>query len=247
MDLKEIDINADLGEGGAIDAQIMPLISSCNIACGGHFGNNSTIRTTIRLAKQHGVKVGAHPAFPDGENFGRKVLNITKGELSDTIFEQLSRFLAICESEGIQPHHIKLHGALYNEAAVNRTLAMDVIKSIQRTKRELPLYVPFNSELAKAAENELPLVFEAFIDRRYNDDMSLVARSINGAIITSPKEAWEQFYNMITKQQLTTIQNNKRQITASTYCVHSDTYGAVEILQYIKKKLNELLSDLDHE
>ena len=235
--LDAIDLNVDLGEGSPYDAQLMPLISSCNIACGGHFGNDATMRTAIQLAKKYDVKVGAHPSFPDVDNFGRKVLTITKQELSESIFQQLLRFYAVCETEAIPVHHIKLHGALYNYAAIDAPTADAVVEGIVATKFRPKLYLPFHSILAKKAKNLLPLEYEAFIDRRYNDDLSLVSRNEEGAVLTSPEAAWNQLYLMLEQQEVKTKQNNQRPIKASTYCIHGDTLNAVAILQFIRRQM----------
>ena len=237
MAIKQIDINADLGEGTGNDATIMPLISSCSIACGGHFGNKSTMLSTIELAKEYSVKVGAHPSFPDAINFGRKILSLTKSELKESILGQLKGFYEACEVGGIPVNHIKLHGALYNYAAINAPTADAVIEAIMDSGELPKLYVPFDSILAKKAENQLPLIYEAFIDRRYNDNLTLVTRSESTAVIGSPEEAWEQLLNMITKNEVQTAEGNKRTINASTFCIHGDNRNCIEILQYIRDKM----------
>jgi len=234
-----IDINADLGEGSGNDAQIMPLISSCNIACGGHYGDETSMRTAIRLAKKHGVKIGAHPAFPDKDNFGRKVLTLTKSELTETIFNQLLSFYAVSEIEEAQIHHIKLHGALYNYAAKDAATADAVVEAIVATKIRPNLYVPAHSILARKAQNIVPLIFEAFIDRRYNDDLSLVSRDQEGAIIHAAEDAWLQLHKMATQKEVVSIAGNNTEIVASTYCIHGDHPNSVDILKYIHKQLRD--------
>lgn len=235
--LKEIDLNIDLGEGMGSDAELMPYISSCSIACGGHFGNESTMNDALELAKKYQVKVGAHPSFPDTDNFGRKNLTLTKSELTDTIFHQLIRFYAACEELNMPINHIKLHGALYNYAAIDASTADAVVEGIIATGLRPKLYVPFNSILAKKSENLLPLVYEAFIDRRYNDDLSLVSRSNVLGVIESPELAWIQLYEILKNNEVTTLQNNKRPINASTYCIHSDTKDALNIVKYIRLQM----------
>jgi UPF0271 protein len=235
--VRQIDINADLGEGMGKDAQLMPFISSCSIACGGHYGNESTMQETIELAKKFNVKVGAHPSFPDRDHFGRRNLTMTKSELSEAVFQQLIRFYAVCEMNDVSVNHIKLHGALYNYAAIDAPTADAVVEGIIATQLRPKLYVPYGSILAKKAENLLPLTFEGFIDRRYNDDLSLVSRDFDTAVIESPAVAWKQLFGMIAKNQVTTVQNNKRFIVASTFCIHSDTKNAVEIVKYIRGEL----------
>jgi UPF0271 protein len=228
-----IDINADLGEGQSTDANIMPLISSCSIACGGHYGDEETMRATIKLAKENGVKIGAHPSFPDKDHFGRKRMTLTKRELTDAIFNQLLAFYAVCEEEDMPIHHLKLHGALYNYSAIDAPTADAVISAMEETQLRSKLYVPNDSIIAKKAENLFPLVYEAFIDRRYTDELTLVSRDKENALITDPKEAWQQLFDMVVHQELTTITNNKKKILASTYCIHGDTPQAQDILDYI--------------
>lgn len=237
--MKTIDINSDLGEGTGNDEKIMPLISSCNIACGGHYGDDETMRTTVRLAMKHGVKIGAHPAFPDKDNFGRKVLTMTKSELCQSVFDQLLRFYAICETEEAPVHHIKLHGALYNYAAKDAPTADAVVEAIVATKVRPKLYVPHNSVLAGKAKNLMPLVFEAFIDRSYNNDLSLVSRSEENAIIHDPEQAWLQLHGMVVRNEVTTVSGVTKPITASTYCIHGDHPNSVAILEHIHSQLNK--------
>ncbi|GAB5398535.1 MAG: 5-oxoprolinase subunit PxpA [Aureisphaera sp.] len=234
-----IDINADLGEGTGNDPLLMPLISSCNIACGGHYGNEESMRSTIKLALKHGVKVGAHPSFPDRNNFGRKILTLTKNELTHSIFEQLLHFYAICETEGVTVNHIKLHGALYNYAAKDAPTADAVVEAIIATKTRPKLYVLHNSVLAKKAENLIPLEYEAFIDRRYHDDLSLVSRDNINAVIHEPAEAWQQLKGMVERQQVTTLSGSLQKIKASTYCIHGDHENSISILKYITTQMKD--------
>jgi len=244
--VKRIDINADLGEGSPNDAQLMPLISSCSIACGGHFGNEITMRTAVQLAKKHKVKIGAHPSYPDVKNFGRKVLPMPKSLLSEAVRQQLVRFISICESEEIQVHHIKLHGALYNYAVIDAPTAEAVLKGIMATKIRPKLYVPYGSVLAKKAKPLLPLEYEAFIDRKYNDDLSLLSRTEKDAVIESPEDAWAQLSLMLDDQIVETKQKSNIAIKASTFCIHSDTSNAIKILAYIRLKLKQLNIGLVH-
>lgn len=232
-----IDINADLGEGRGNDAKIMPLISSCNIACGGHSGDAESMRQAIRLAMENGVKVGAHPSFPDTDNFGRKVLTITKEELKESLYKQLMLFVDICDSEKATLHHIKPHGALYNYAAGDAPTADAIIEAILATGRRPILYVPYGSVLHKKAENLLPLVFEAFIDRYYNDNLSLVNREEENAIIHNAEEAWEQLRSMVVTGSLKTVSGTYQKMEAQTFCIHSDHSNSLEILEYIRSQM----------
>jgi UPF0271 protein len=233
-----IDINADLGEGTGLDAAIMPLISSCSIACGGHFGTEETMRTAVRIAKKHMVKIGAHPSFPDRDNFGRKLLTITKKDLTETVYHQILQFLAVCETEEAQVHHVKLHGALYNYAAKDAATADAVLEAIYSLQFRPKLYVPFGSVLHRKAENLLPLEFEAFIDRRYDDDGALVSRSQPNALIDEPKDAWNQLLNMIENKEVFSVSGKAVHVIATTFCIHGDTPNSVNILKYIHEKLS---------
>lgn len=234
-----IDINADLGEGAANDEAIMPLISSCSIACGGHAGNEDSIRKTLKLAKKNNVKVGAHPAFPDRDNFGRQVMSMTKSELTESIQSQLHTFFDLCVEENMDINHVKLHGALYNYAAKNAPTADAVVEAIIATKKRPKLYVPANSVLARKAENLLPLVYEAFIDRQYMDDLSLVARSEPDALIEDPQQAWAQLKQMVMNQTVTTRSGIQKEIEAMTFCIHGDHVGSIDILKHIHNKLSK--------
>ncbi len=239
MVMKTIDINADLGEGRGNDRLLIPFLSSCSIACGGHFGNESTMTAALRLAKKHNVQVGAHPSFPDIDNFGRRVLTMTKSELTETVFQQLLRFYAVCEIEGMSVNHIKLHGALYNYAAIDASTADAVVEGIVAAGIRPKLFTPEHSILAEKAKNLLPLVNEAFIDRRYNNDLSLVSRNEENAVIYSKEIAWKQLHQMIENQEVLTLQNEKLPINATTFCVHSDNENAAEILKHISLKMKE--------
>ena len=239
MSVRYIDINADLGEGSGNDAEIMPFISSCNIACGGHAGTEKSMRQTIRLAHKHGTKVGAHPSFPDRDNFGRKVMSLTKSELSEAVLRQLQDFLAVCESENEPLHHIKLHGALYNYTAQDGAASDAVVEAILATGIRPKLYVLHNSVLHRKAENLLPLEFEAFIDRRYTDDARLLSRSEPSAIIDSPESAWKQLQMMIEDQVVESVSGKYVPIKANTYCIHGDHANSVAILTFIISRLKK--------
>lgn len=234
-----IDINADLGEGSAQDAHIMPLITSCNIACGGHYGTEETMRETIRLAKANQVKIGAHPSFPDTDNFGRKRLTMTKQELTETVFSQLLHFFVLAEDESVPVHHIKLHGALYNYAAADAPTADAVVDAMVATKIRPKLYVPYGSVLHRKAENLLPLVFEAFLDRSYMATGALVPREQPGALIDSPEAMWQQFRQIVLHGTATAINGATVRIKASTFCIHGDNPQSVAMLNYLHRKLAE--------
>ncbi|PQB05951.1 hypothetical protein BST85_04040 [Aureitalea marina] len=233
-----IDINADLGEGIGPDHAIMPMISSCNIACGGHAGDMTSMRSTIQLALDHNVAAGAHPSFPDRDNFGRVILQMSRQELTESIFEQILTFSAVCEELGAQLHHIKLHGALYNYAAKDAATSDAVIKALEMTGLRPILYLPYNSVFHRKAEHLFPLAFEAFIDRRYEEDGSLRSRQESDAVIHEPELAWKQLQLMVTQAKVMTVQGHLIPVKASTFCLHSDHPNAVEILNYIRNQMS---------
>lgn len=234
-----IDINCDVGEGITNEHLLFPYITSCNIACGGHFGDVNSIDKTIELALKNNVKIGAHPSFPDVANFGRKVLAISEEELKISLEFQLELFLERMANFNQQMHHIKPHGALYNLIAKDRSEAEKFIRITKKYVDTCFLYVPFNSEIEKVAlENNIKIKYEAFADRNYNNDLTLVARSNKNAIIKEPKEVFNHVFNMITNKKLTTLYGEEKNIKADTFCVHGDHENSVEILQFLKIELN---------
>lgn len=236
----KIDINCDVGEGEGIDQFLMPYISSCNIACGGHFGNVNTIDKTIQLAIENQVKIGAHPSFPDKENFGRKLMNISDEELKESINSQLNLFKERMSLVGAKLHHIKPHGALYNAIAVNEKLAVFFANLVKPYLKEAYLYVPYNSVIAKVAlKKNITIKYEAFADRNYNDDLTLVSRTKNNALLIDENEVLNHILHMIKYQNVKTISDLEIPIKADTFCVHGDTKNAIEIVKFINKQLTE--------
>lgn len=235
-----IDINCDLGEGIGNDQQLMPLISSCSIACGGHYGDESTIYETLLLAKKFKVKVGAHPSFPDKPNFGRVPLSMTSEALEATVCEQLKRFLKICNEVGMEMHHVKLHGALYNLAAKDNAVAETIVQALRKSGVKSALYVPPNSAIGAVAKKDFEIIYEAFIDRRYNPDLTLVSRTQNEkALILNPLEAWEQLKMMLFGNQVRTADGTLQAIEASTFCLHGDHPFAEDVLKYLHVELQK--------
>jgi len=233
-----IDINCDLGEGLHNEHIIMPLISSCNISCGAHAGSIEIIDKVIDLAVKHKVKIGAHPSFPDRQNFGRKVLDISNSDLQKSLEDQLTIFKDRALLQNATIHHVKPHGALYNLIAVNREKASVVIAAIQHVFETVKLYVPYHSRIEEVAiQSGLEIVYEAFADRRYNEDLSLVSRTFSNALIEDKHEVLKQVQKIANKQLVTTVNFHEKKIKASTFCVHGDTKNAIELLQYLHKHL----------
>ena len=233
-----IDINCDLGEGFNNEHIIMPLISSCNISCGAHAGSLEIMDKVIQLARKHKVKIGAHPSFPDRENFGRNVLDISNCDLQKSLEDQLTIFKDRARLQNATIHHVKPHGALYNLIAVNSEKASIVIAAIQHVFEAVKLYVPYQSRIEEIAiQSGLEIVYEAFADRRYNEDLSLVSRTLSNALIIDKHEVLKQVQQIANKQLVTTVNFHKKKIKASTFCVHGDTKNAIEILEYLHKHL----------
>ncbi|MCG1036057.1 5-oxoprolinase subunit PxpA [Polaribacter sargassicola] len=234
----KIDINCDVGEGIVNEHLLMQHISSCNIACGGHYGDKNTIDKTIQLAIENNVLIGAHPSFADKENFGRKVMHISANDLQTSIQNQLDLFVERLSKFNKKLHHIKPHGALYNLIAVDKNAAENFIKSILKYTENVFLYVPFNSEIEKIAlKNNIKIKYEAFADRNYNDNLTLVARNKENAIIKNSTQVLNHVCSMALHQKVTTISNTEIKIKADTFCIHGDHENSLEILAFLSKEL----------
>lgn len=236
-----IDINCDVGEGLNNEHLLMPYISSCNISCGAHAGSVEVIDSVIKLALENNVKIGAHPSFPDRENFGRKVLDISNEDLQKSLQEQLQLFKERAEIQHANIHHVKPHGALYNLIAVNEEKAQVVVKAIQYVFDEVKLYVPYGSKIEKIAkENRIEIVYEVFADRNYNDDLTLVSRVLPYAVITDKKRVVNHVKRMAEESKVKTVQDNRKEIKAQTFCVHGDNTYVIEILEELNKEFMSL-------
>lgn len=231
-----IDINCDLGEGGKQDAQIMPLISSCNIACGGHSGTPQTISDTIRLAKKHHVAIGAHPSYPDKKNFGRKRMVLPPAALKAALTTQLTIFSGIIRKQNAYFHHIKAHGALYHEANRDPEVAKILIETLMEIKRGLFIYAPPQSVLRALTKGEPEIRVEGFGDRKYRPDYELVSRKQKNAVITDRKKILKQIINMVKKHKIF-IDDVFLEGHFQTICLHSDTPGCLDILRYLNQHL----------
>lgn len=232
-----IDINCDVGEGLDNEHLIMPLISSCNISCGAHAGSVETIDRVIQLALENKVKIGAHPSFADRENFGRKVLEISNEQLQQSIEEQLQLFKERAALQEAVIHHVKPHGALYNLIAVNEEKAVIVVNAIQHVFDGIKLYVPYNSVIERVAQdNGIEIVYEAFADRNYNDNLTLVSRALPYAVITEATKVANHVRRMSEQSKVRTVQDNEQEIKAQTFCVHGDNKNAIEILEELNKE-----------
>lgn len=233
-----IDINVDVGEGINNESQLFPYITSCNIACGGHAGDDTSMRTVVKLAKFYGVRIGAHPSFPDKENFGRKVFDISNRKLYKSIKEQINKLLKILREESLQLYHIKPHGALYNLAASHKETAMVIIEVLKSIKEPVYLYVPYGSVIASLAiQEKVPIKYEAFADRNYNDDLTLVPRKEPSAIITNSDVMVKHVLGVIKNQNVRSISGKEIYLEAETFCIHSDNPNAVTMVKTLTEKL----------
>ncbi len=238
MEGKFIDINCDVGEGMGNEAELLPLISSCNIACGGHAGDDETMAQVIQLAKKYDIKPGAHPSYPDTKNFGRSTMEIEPEAFVESIRAQINRLENILDHEGVSLHHIKPHGALYNDLAKNEVLADLFLEVVTPYKKGTILYVPPNSVIAeKAVHHGFHVKYEAFADRSYNEDLSLVSRKLPNAVLNEPQQVLDHLVKMVIENKVMTINGRETNINAQTYCVHGDTPGALRILMYLSKEL----------
>lgn len=233
-----IDLNADLGEGGENDSLLIPLVSSVNIACAGHAGDVETMYRTIQAAMAAGIAIGAHPGYEDRTNFGRVPLAIGSEALCDSIRTQLSRFSHIANECGASIHHVKPHGALYNQANKDPELAALFIACMQDIQPACRIYCPPHGELALAAANAgLRVVEEGFADRRYQDDGSLLPRSRPGAVLSMPEEAAAQAIQMARHGNITTDTGAVIPLPIRTLCVHGDSPQAAALLQAVRTTL----------
>lgn len=234
-----IDINCDVGEGIGNEALLMPFISSCNIACGAHAGNETIIDEVIALAKKHCVKIGAHPSFPDRENFGRHIVPMSDEALQESLENQIALMVHRADLQGTTVYHVKPHGALYNLIAKDAKTAQIVVNVIKNTIPDAYLYVPFTSEIEHVAlKNGLKIKYEAFADRNYNPDLSLVARTEKNALITKKEAVLEHIEQIVIKNKVNTA-NGFIDIKADTICVHGDTENAVDLVAYIHHQLTQ--------
>ncbi|MEM7486389.1 MAG: 5-oxoprolinase subunit PxpA [Bacteroidota bacterium] len=233
-----VDINCDVGEGVGNEKAIFPFISSCNIACGGHAGDLKSMTAIVALAKLHNIKIGAHPSYPDRQSFGRAVMKLSGSELKQSIAEQLKLFNSVLQKEAVQLHHIKAHGALYNQLAKDSVLAQVYLDAISEYKNQVYLYVPFKSIIAEIAkEKGFKLKYEAFGDRNYNNDLSLVSRKLKTALIQEPKRVLEHVLPIVKQKKVITLNGEEIRIKADTICIHGDTPTALEILMYLSTEL----------
>ena len=235
-----LNINCDLGEGLNNEHIIMPLIDSCNIACGGHAGDSGSMIECVEISIKNNVKIGAHPSYPDKINFGRKKIDISPSELSYSIISQIESLETIADSYGLELNHIKAHGALYNQMIIDAELSNFYLDTIKDFKNKCSLYIPYKSEIEKIAlKKGFSIIYEAFGDRNYNDDLSLVSRNNENALITDPESVVNHIKTIKETETVKTINGNFKKIKFDTICIHSDTNNSIEILKKINQEFGK--------
>jgi len=243
MNPLHIDLNADLGESverltNGCDAELMRYISSANVACGAHAGDAATMEQTLELARELGVAVGAHPSYPDRENFGRIALDMATGDLTSAVHDQLTELLAIAARLKLPVVHVKPHGALYHSCNNHAEVARAVCRAVLALDRHLVMVGQAGSTCLNIyREMGLRAVSEAFADRAYEPDGDLRSRKLPGALLDDPDRAAAQAADVVVRGVVITTSGLELPVKAETLCMHSDTPGATRIARAVREKL----------
>ena len=241
----QIDLNCDLGESFGnykigMDEEVIPLISSANVACGYHASDPIVMQKTIAMTKKFGTAVGAHPGFPDLMGFGRRNLSVSPAEAKAYTLYQLGALEAFCRTQGVKLQHVKPHGALYNMAAKDYELARGICEAIYEFDKDLIVLALSGGQLIRAGQDiGLRTALEFFSDRAYEEDGTLVNRRKEGAVITDENEALARVVRMIKENKLTAITGKDISIKADSVCVHGDGVKALEFVKKIREKLTD--------
>jgi UPF0271 protein len=237
---RAIDLNSDLGEGAGHDAEIMPLITSANIACGGHAGDTRTMRETLELALKHGTAIGAHPGYPDRANFGRVAMRMDPLALIEEVAGQIRALVEIAAGTGAKVTHVKAHGALYNQADHDADVARAIASGIYDDARGADLLVfaaPRSQMLQAARALDLRIAREGFVDRAYEPDGTLRSRKLPGAVHADPKAAAAQAVSFVREGGVRAHDGSFVQLEVDTLCFHGDTPGAPAIAAAVRQAL----------
>jgi UPF0271 protein len=233
-----IDLNADVGEGVGQDPALMPHITSANVACGVHAGSPAVMRETVLLAREHGVAVGAHPSFPDREGFGRRDLRLPPQQIEDIVVSQIEALAAIAAAEDVRLQHVKPHGALFNVAVRDRSVADAIARAIALVDPALILFgLPASELIAAGKAAGLRTACEAFADRAYRPDGTLVPRTQPGAVIDDAAQVLMRVAAIALERAVIAIDGTRVPITLDTICVHGDTPGAAWLAARIRATL----------
>jgi UPF0271 protein len=243
--MRKIDLNCDMGEmpeairDGSQEA-FMQWITSANIACGGHAGDADSMRATIEQALRHNIAVGAHPGYPDRANFGRLELNLPPDTVAEFVLGQIAALAAVAKTYGATLKHVKAHGALYNQAVRDRTLARAIADGAARFSREIVLVgLAGSAALDVFREAGFRVAAEAFADRRYEPDGTLCSRRLLDSLITDPDEAARQALGIARDGKVIASDGSEIPIAADTICIHGDTPGAAKIAEAVARALRE--------
>ena len=235
--MRSIDLNSDLGEGAGHDAEIMPFITSANIACGGHAGDEATMRATVELALRRGVAIGAHPGYPDRANFGRIPVPMEPLALIEHVSGQVRALADIVKSAGGTLRHVKAHGAMYNQAERDATIARSIATGIFDDARGAALLVfapPGSAMLEAATAMELRVAREGFVDRAYEPDGTLRSRKLPGSLHTDTRVAVAQALSFVREGGVRASDGSFLALEVDTLCLHGDTPGAPAIAEAVR-------------
>jgi 5-oxoprolinase (ATP-hydrolysing) subunit A len=241
--MKRMDLNCDMGElpemvADGTQQALMEFVTSVNVACGGHAGDEAMMRATIEQAQRHGVAVGAHPGYEDRENFGRVELQLTPAEIRDSVYRQVTALAAVAEKCGARVTHVKAHGALYNQAAKDPEMARAIAEGVKRWRGDVVLVGLASSlMLDEFRKGGFRVAAEAFADRRYEKDGSLRARKFRDALLDKHEDAAAQAVRIAEGRGVLTREAETVHIEAQTICIHGDTPGAARIAEAVRKAL----------
>ncbi|MEN9772577.1 MAG: 5-oxoprolinase subunit PxpA [Pseudomonadota bacterium] len=241
--MKTVDLNADVGESfGAWkmgrDEELIPFLTSVNIACGFHAGDPATIAATVALAKANGVAIGAHPGYPDLQGFGRRVMQASEEEAYQWVLYQAGAVRAFAEAAGERLHHVKAHGALYNQACTDLGLSRGIVRAVKALGDNVAITVLSGSLTETVARDAgLSVACEVFADRRYTDEGQLVSRRDPRAMITSEEESIQQVVAMVDSGRFASVSGKPISVRADTICLHGDQPGAVAFVQAVRQAL----------
>lgn len=234
----QIDLNADVGESIGDDEGVLPFVSSANIACGFHAGNQQIMRDTVQLAQGLGVAIGAHPSFQDREGFGRREMEVSADELESLVAYQIGALAEVACALGSRLSHVKPHGALYNMAARDAAMADALTRAVRAVDASLVLFGLSGSQLVAAGERVgLAVASEVFADRGYRQDGSLAPRGTPGAVLTDVADVARRAVEMATGQGVTTVDGTTIRVKADTICIHGDTPGAAALARAVRSAL----------
>lgn len=239
-----IDLNGDVGEGFETDAEFIPLLTSANIACGAHAGDEASMHHAVSLAKEHQVRIGAHPGFADREHFGRREISLSKDEMVELLLNQLNRLQIVCKDHQTNIAHLKLHGALYHQASSDERVAMSVIEAIRQFQPPIQFVIGQPGTIFErlVRQADLRFISEAFIDRAYDQMGQLIPRSDPKGVIQNPELAVQQAVRVVMDQSvlasdLSTDYRIEVPVQAQTLCLHGDQSGAIKLAKQVRKAL----------